>query len=85
LSDHDSIRHHSGYVSEQQVIHKCLGTYQDIFRNMPLKWYVQNIYDSVNRKGYNISYKDVYLTVRYFMKDERETCPHCYGEIDIKL
>jgi hypothetical protein len=79
LSDHDNIRHHSGYVSEQQVIHKCLGTYQNIFRNMPLEWYAINVYDSVNRKGYNISYRDVHFAVNFLINGPGiiKSCPHC--------
>ncbi|SVA98143.1 uncharacterized protein METZ01_LOCUS150997 [marine metagenome] len=71
-------RHHTNYVSEQQLIHKCVLTYFDIFTNMPLQWYVQNVYDSVNRKGYTISYKDVEFTVAYFLKDKLDFCPHCF-------
>jgi len=74
----DNVRHHSNYVSSQQVIHKCLITYQGIFRNMPFGWYVQNVYDSVNRKGYNVSLEEVVKTVHHFLKDDINICPHCY-------
>ena len=50
-----SKRHHAGYVSNQDIIHKCLLTYYDeLSQNMPFGWYVQNIYDSCSRKGFNI-------------------------------
>ena len=55
----DDSRHHTNYVSEQQVVFKCTLTYLNIFSNMPLQWYVQNVYDSVNRKGYNLPYEVV--------------------------
>ena len=75
----DDSRHHSNYVSEQQVVHKCVLTYLGIFANMPLQWYVQNVYDSVNRKGYSLPYEDIQQWVGYFLKDEIKYCEHCYG------
>ena len=51
----ENIRHHSKYVSEYNVIHKCLMTYLDMFSNMPPNWYIQNVYDSCSRKGYDVS------------------------------
>ena len=73
-------RHHTNYVSEQHVVFKCTLTYLDIFSNMPLQWYVQNVYDSVNRKGYTIPYEDIQQWVGYFLKDQVEYCEHCYGK-----
>ena len=75
----DDSRHHTNYVSEQQVVFKCTLTYLDIFSNMPLQWYVQNVYDSVNRKGYSLPYEDIQQWVGYFLKDEIKYCEHCYG------
>ena len=74
----DDNRHHTNYVSEQQVVHKCVLTYFGIFSNMPLQWYVQNVYDSVNRKGYDLSYENVQQWVGYFLKDKIDFCPHCF-------
>ena len=45
-------RHHSGYVSEANVIHRCLMTYMDMFSNMPAEWYINSVYYSCSRKGY---------------------------------
>ena len=70
-------RHHSKYVSSQDVVHNCLLTYKDMFSNMSFQWYVQNVYDSVARKGYIISYNTVEKSVAYFLKDEIDFCPHC--------
>ena len=75
----DDSRHHTNYVSEQQVVFKCTLTYLNIFSNMPLQWYVQNVYDSVNRKGYSLPYEDIQQWVGYFLKDEIKYCGHCYG------
>ena len=37
-------RHHSKYVSHQDVIHKCLSTYYgELFQNMPFIWYVDRV------------------------------------------
>ena len=74
-------RHHSHYVSNQQVIHKCLLTYyEEISQNMPFQWYVQNVYDSCSRKGFNIPLEEVETTVRYFLQwQDRKICPHCMG------
>ena len=43
-------RHHSKYLSEQDVIHKCLMTYMDVLSNMPFSWYVDRVHESVGRK-----------------------------------
>ena len=43
-------RHHSGYVSEANVIHRCLATYMDMFSNMAAEWYITSVYYSCNRK-----------------------------------
>ena len=77
----ESKRHHTGYVSHQDIIHKCLLTYYDeLFQNMPFQWYVQNVYDSCSRKGFNIPLEEVEATVRYFLQWKgREVCPHCMG------
>ena len=73
-------RHHAGYVSNQDIIHKCLETYYDMFSNMPFQWYVQNVYDSASRKGFNIPQDEVEATVRYFLQwKRREVCHHCKG------
>ena len=76
---YEDVKHHTNYVSEQHVIHKCLGTYQNIFINMPLSWYVTNVYDSVNRKGYTISYERVHFAVNYMINGPgiTKSCPHC--------
>ena len=73
-------RHHSNYVTEQQVIHKCLLTYRGIFTNMPFQWYVQNVHDSINRKGYTTTYETVERWLALFLKDDIDFCPHCYGK-----
>ena len=76
-----SKRHHAGYVSNQDIIHKCLETYYEMFSNMPFQWYVQNVYDSTNRKGFTITQKEVETTVKYFLEWKgREVCPHCRGK-----
>ena len=74
-------RHHAGYVSNQDIIHKCLLTYYDeLFQNMPFQWYVQNVYDSCSRKGFNIPLEEVETTARYFLQWKgRDVCPHCMG------
>ena len=54
-----SSRHHSKYVSGDNVAHRCLMTYLDISRNMPPEWYVQNVYDSCNRKGYDVPMESI--------------------------
>ena len=51
---------------------------------MPFGWYVQNVYDSVNRKGYNVSLEEVVKTVHHFLKDDINICPHCYDGILLK-
>lgn len=76
MADH---RHHSKYVSHQDVIHKCLLTYYgELFQNMPFQWYVQNVYDSTNRKGYDISKEEVENTLAHFLKGKIDFCPHCF-------
>ena len=74
-------RHHSGYVSNQDIIHKCFNTYYDIFHNMPFQWYVQNVYDSCARKGYIIPHEELEDTVKHFLqqKEGREICSHYFG------
>ena len=74
----DNVRHHSKYVSNQQVIHKCLMTYKDILSNMPFSWYVDRVEESVKRKGYTISKEEIVKSVYYFLKDDINICPHCY-------
>ena len=49
-----SSRHHSKYVSGDNVAHRCLMTYLDMFSNMSPDWYIQNVYDSCSRKGYDV-------------------------------
>ena len=77
-----SKRHHAGYVSNQDIIHKCLLTYYDeLSQNMPFGWYVQNIYDSCSRKGFNIPIEEVETTVRYFLHWKgRDIWRHCMGK-----
>ena len=78
----DNKRHHAGYVSNQDIIHKCLLTYYDeLSQNMPFQWYVQNVYDSCARKGFHIPIEEVEDTVRYFLQwRDRDVCPHCMGK-----
>jgi len=76
-----SKRHHAGYVSHQDIIHKCFLTYYEIFQNMPFQWYVQNVYDSTNRKGFNILFEEIESTVKHFLGGRgRNICPHCMGK-----
>ena len=74
-------RHHSGYVSNQDVIHKCFITYyEEHSQNMPYQWYVQNIYDSCARKGFIIPIEEVEDTVKHFLQQKgRKICSHCMG------
>ena len=52
-------RHHAKYVSEPNVIHRCLATYMDMFSNMPAEWYINSVYYSCSRKGYFPSRVDI--------------------------
>ena len=72
-------RHHSKYVSNQEVIHKCLITYIDILSNMPFSWYVDRVDESVCRKGYTIDRGKIVKTIAHFLKDKIKICPHCYN------
>ena len=74
-------RHHAGYVSNQQVIHKCFTTYyEEHSKNMPFQWYVQNIHDSCARKGFIIPKEEVEDTINHFLQQTgRTVCPHCRG------
>jgi len=54
-----SSKHHSHYVSEANVIHRCLMTYLDMFSNMTPEWYINSVYYSCNRKGYAPSRIDI--------------------------
>ena len=45
---------------------------------MPLQWYVMNVYDSTNRKGYDISKEEVESTLAHFLKGKIDFCPHCF-------
>ena len=58
------IQHHSRYVSEPNVIHKCMATYLEMFSNMPPEWYINSVYYSCSRKGYFPSRVEV---AKYFM------------------
>ena len=78
MKDDTNRRHHTNYLSNQQVIHKCLLTYEDIFLNMPFSWYVEKVSDSVNRKGFLISREEMVKTIHYFRKDKQDICPYCY-------
>ena len=74
-------QHHAGYVSHQDIIHKCFLTYYEMFPNMQFQWYVQNVYDSANRKGYIIDQSEVETTVKHFLEGHgRKVCPHCLGK-----
>ena len=53
-------------------------SYDDTSDGGKLSEYVQNVYDSVNRKGYNVSLEEVVKTVHHFLKDDINICPHCY-------
>ena len=55
----DKTRHHSKYVSESNVIHRCLMTYLDMFSNMQPEWYINSVYYSCNRKGFHPTRKDI--------------------------
>ena len=55
----DKTRHHSKYVSEANVIHRCLMTYLDMFSNMQPEWYINSVYYSCNRKGFHPTRKDI--------------------------
>ena len=81
MNENINKRHHTNYVSNQQVIHKCFMTYyEEISQNMPFQWYVQNVYDSVSRKGFNITQEEVESTVKHFLEGQgRDVCPHCMG------
>ena len=47
---------------------------------MHFQWYVQNVYDSSNRKGFNILIEEVESTVKHFLEGQgRNICPHCMG------
>lgn len=52
-------RHHSKYVSDANVIHRCLLQYLDMFPNMMPNGMIQTVYDSCNRKGYKVSMLDI--------------------------
>ncbi len=77
-TEEEKHRHHAGYVSHQDVIHKCLLTYWNLSHNMSFQWYVMNIHDSTNRKGYTISKEEVESTLAHFLKGKIDFCPHCF-------
>ena len=54
-----SIRHHSNYVSGDNASHRCLMTYLDMFPNMSPNGIIQTVYDSCNRKGYEVPMLDI--------------------------
>ena len=71
-------RHHSKYVSHQDVIYKCLVTYMDVLANMPFTWYVDRVHESVGRKmGVEVTRQEVVETLAHFLKDKISFCPHC--------
>ena len=75
----DDKRHHSKYLSEQDVIHKCLMTYMDVLSNMPFSWYVDRVHESVGRKmGVKVSRNLVQITLAHFLEGKIDFCPHCY-------
>ncbi len=51
----NSDRHHSKYVSGNNVAHRCLMSYLNMFPNMSPNGMIQTVYDSCNRKGYEVS------------------------------
>ena len=55
----NDIRHHTNYVSVNNVLHRCLMTYLAMFSDMPPAWYIQNVRDSCNRKGYDVPIEDI--------------------------
>jgi hypothetical protein len=72
-------RHHSKYLSEQDVIHKCLITYMDVLSNMPFSWYVDRVHESVGRKmGVRVGRELVQTTLAHFLRGKIDFCPHCY-------
>lgn len=72
-------RHHSKYLSEQDVIHKCLMTYMDVLSNMPFSWYVDRVHESVGRKmGVRVGRELVQTTLAHFLRGKIDFCPHCY-------
>ena len=72
-------RHHSKYVSHQDVIQKCLLTYYgELFQNMPFTWYVDRVHESVGRKmGVKVTREEVIDTLAHFLKGKVDFCPHC--------
>ncbi len=78
-----SSKHHSKYVSNLDVIHRCYMTYKDVLQTMPFIWYVDRVEESVVRKGFYISRKEIIQTVSHFYQQETQQenkiCPHCYG------
>ena len=72
-------RHHSKYVSHQDVIQKCLSTYYgELFQNMPFTWYVDRVHESVGRKmGVKVSREEVAKTLAHFLEGKVDFCPHC--------
>ena len=75
-------RHHSKYVSHQDIIHKCLITYADVLHNMPLSWYVDRVHESVGRKvGVKVTRLEVAETIAHFLEGKVEFCPHCLDGI----
>ena len=71
-------RHHSKYVSHQDVIHKCLVTYMDVLANMPFTWYVDRVHESVGRKmGVKVTREEVINTLAHFLKGKVDFCPQC--------
>ena len=60
----ENINHPEIFVSQANAIHKCVMTYLNMTSNMPPKWYIQNVYDSCNRKGYTVTLEEV---IKYFI------------------
>jgi len=78
----ESKRHHFKYVSNQDVIQKCLSTYYgEMFQNMPFVWYVDRVQESTVRKGFNIPRLEIAQTLHHFLKDKINVCPHCLDGI----
>ena len=55
----ESIDHPETFASATNAIHKCLMTYLNLTSNMTPNWYIQNVYDSCNRKGYHATVEEI--------------------------
>ena len=55
----ENVNHPETFASKDNAIHKCLMTYLNMTSNMPPKWYIHNVYDSCNRKGYAATVEEI--------------------------